>query len=177
MNGDAHEEAQALPAAAHRPIRIVHPISHRQATPVQTWTFTTHFVAIGIFVIAIAIAGVMQATSLVAIGGLVTTCLILPLVYRVVRDANAVHRELESLKARGFRVCPTCCYDLEGCDSEGPCPECGDLYDPKYLELTWTVAYWDFDERTPKKSKTDYLRELNASRAFATRATPSGVRP
>lgn len=177
MSDEASDHPPSLPAAAHRPIRIVHPICHRQATSAQTWTFAAHFIAIGIFVVAIAIAGVMQATSLVAIGGLLTTCLISPLVYRVIREANAVHRELDSLKARGFRVCPTCCYSLEGCEAEGPCPECGEPYDPEYLELTWSIAYWDFDERTPKKSKTDFLTEVNQSRADRARATPSGAGP
>lgn len=41
------------------------------------------------------------------------------------------------VKAMEYLMCPKCGYDLRGCDSFGPCPECGRAYTRDKLPLDW----------------------------------------
>lgn len=45
------------------------------------------------------------------------------------------------LREAGYRVCPTCSYDLSASALQGVCPECGDPYSPETLREKWEEAY------------------------------------
>lgn len=46
-------------------------------------------------------------------------------------------RVRRQVKEMDFLMCPKCGYDLRGCDSFGPCPECGRAYARDKLPLEW----------------------------------------
>lgn len=52
-------------------------------------------------------------------------------------------RGLKRLKAKGYRQCPRCGYDLAGVELPGACPECGQRAEAAELERIWRVTYGD----------------------------------
>ncbi len=44
------------------------------------------------------------------------------------------------VQSMDYLICPRCAYDLRGCDSFGPCPECGRPYARDLLPRDWSRA-------------------------------------
>lgn len=80
---------------------------------------------------------------------------------RIERECRA---EFFRLKADRFKFCPDCGYDLRGCDDEGPSPECAALYDPEFLEQTWTLSYKPPIASALDDSKAKELVAINHAR-------------
>lgn len=54
----------------------------------------------------------------------------------------------QKLRKSGYRVCPSCSYDLGASPDEGICPECGFAYTPQILKDRWETAYQRMLEKT-----------------------------
>lgn len=164
MNGDDHEEAQALPAAAHRPIRIVRPLRQRNLT--ETTRPIIYVVAYGTFVFAIlaVIAFIRGAQAPGVVFVIIAAMLALKAFLAAARVERESRDEFFRLKADRFKFCPDCGYDLRGCTDEGPCPECAAVYDLEFLEQTWTMSYKSSVTIVIEDSREAELRAINEFR-------------
>ncbi|MBY0112085.1 MAG: hypothetical protein K2Y21_04630 [Phycisphaerales bacterium] len=164
MNGDDHEEAQALPAAAHRPIRVVLPLRHRSLS--EQATVTDHVVGYGAYLtIAVCLLVVPIGE---AVGAVLMPLALGVIVYMNFSGSRRLLRETRSefdrLRTDRFMACPDCAYDLRGCPTEGHCPECGEAYDPEFLEATWTCSYKVHAKMHDLPESCLELRDINEER-------------
>lgn len=158
------EELPPIPAAAHRPIRIVRPLRQRNLT--ETTRPIIYVVASGTFVFAIlAVIAFIRGTQA---PGVVFVIIAAMLALKTFLAAARVERESRDeffrLQADRFKFCPDCGYDLRGSSDEGPCPECAALYDLEFLEQTWTLSYKPSVTVMSDNAQFDELRSINEAR-------------
>lgn len=169
MSDEASDNPPSLPAAAHRPIRIVRPLRHRNLAELAKPS--DYLVGYGMFIIAL-LAVFAYVRGAPGLGGLLVIIAVLLAIRTFLRAAHVEHEtrdEFFRLKADRFKFCPDCGYDLRGCADEGPCPECAAVYDLDFLEQTWTMSYkpsvtiviedsWDVELRAINEDRRNRVR-------------------
>jgi hypothetical protein len=59
----------------------------------------------------------------------------------IFRMSRRLDEFIDDLKAKQFKVCTECGYDLSAIADEGRCPECGRRYTREALEAAWRARY------------------------------------
>lgn len=63
------------------------------------------------------------------------------LIITAVKLSGLHYNARNSLRKKGYKVCPGCMYDLESLEDQGICPECGQAYTPEGLKSKWESLY------------------------------------
>lgn len=100
-------------------------------------------VPLGMVVILLALIFIFRAPA--RFGGwvaVVPVVIIVPASWVGVYLVNrATDDAADELKAKRFKICSHCRYDLSSHADEGTCPECGKAYTQPDLEKAWRAAY------------------------------------
>ena len=110
----------------------------------QRRAFYAVLVAAGV-IVAVVLGTVFMPGGRGRVGGVwaaVAVFALLPMLHVLIYRLNsAVDATVDNLKAKQFKVCDQCRYDLTKHADEGVCPECGKAYTRASLEAAWRRVY------------------------------------